>query len=121
MATKKNSHEIFSELELIQFFRGLIIKMLGGGMILFLTLSGWMLSSADRFSFRAPYNTGKYEGALIITLLSILILFVWTSLTYTLRIKSPEHWTIPSKRFILFFCFGIILMSGIVIFFVVKD
>jgi hypothetical protein len=121
MTIKNSFHEIFSEDELIQFFRGLIIKMLGGGMVLFLTLSGWLLSSADRFSFNAPHNTGKYEGALIITLLSMFILFVWTGLTYTLRKKSPEHWTIPSKKFILFFCFGIIIMSGIVIYFVVKD
>ncbi len=121
MVMKKNSHEIFSEEELIQFFRGLIIKMLGGGMALFLTLSGWLLSSANRFSFKAPYNTGKYEGALIITLLSTFILFVWTGLTYALRKKCPEHWTIPSKKFILIFCFGIIIMSGIVIYFVVKD
>jgi len=95
--------------------------MLGGGMALFLTLSGWLLSSADRFSFRAPCNTGKYEGALVITVLSLVVLFVWACLTYTIRTKCPEHPTVPPKKIVLFFCFGIIIMSGIVIYFVVKD
>jgi len=58
MALKKTSNEVFSKQELIEFYRSLIIKMLGGGMALFLTLSGWLLSSADRFSFKAPHNTG---------------------------------------------------------------
>ena len=121
MTKKIIPDEVFSKRELIEFYRSLIIKMLGGGMALFLTLSGWLLSSADRFSFRAPHYTGKYEGALVITLLSLVVLFTWTGLTYALRKKCPEHWTLPSKKFVLLFCFGIIIMSGIVIYFVVKD
>jgi hypothetical protein len=121
MTTEKTPNKTLSRQDPIVFYRDLVVKMLGWGMAFFLTMSGWLISSSNMFSFRKACHSDVFLRALALTVLASVVLFFWVGLTYTIRTKCPEHSTVPPKWFVLSFCLMIGILSGIEINLVVKD
>lgn len=102
-----------------EWFRDILVKILGWSGAVIVLLAGWTLRAEDEFSLSlchsSSYTDNSCQRAIALAIGYPLLLGFWVILVGWVREKCPEHATIPSRRAVYSYVTAMTIFSLIVL------
>lgn len=107
--------------ETSQWYRDLLIKVMGWGTALFTLMVGWLMNTEDGFISFSSNISGASDRALALLIIAPLMWGGWFYICVKLRSLCSAHPTVPPKIGVLIYCLGLTLVAAVMVVAVIKD
>lgn len=107
--------------ETSQWYRDILVKVMGWGAALFIAMVGWFINTDEDFiSFSSCADPAASDRALALVIVAPIMWIGWTWLSLRLRAKCADHPAVPAARDVFIYCVGltvaVVVMVAAVIF-----